>query len=154
MSYKFNSIVNRQEADALKEMIFKRAKEKSENLNNAEQTEVMDLARESFVSKNNPFSDIIEQTKNNIQTKPNTQKMESTAANQEAEIGFPLKRRENKITTTRQAEIVKSEIENNMLNARESLNNKQSFMGALNFLNSQAAVSLIRTKAEKFEMIV
>lgn len=154
MSYKFNSIVNRQEADALKEMIFKRAKEKSENLNNAEQTEVMDLARESFVSKNNPFSDIVEQTKNNIQTKQNSEKIEAQTSNQEPEIGFPLKRRENKITTTRQAEIVKSEIENNMLNARESLNNKQSFMGALNFLNSQAAVSLIRTKAEKFEMIV
>ena len=154
MSYKFNSIVNKQEADALKDMIFKRARERAEILNNNEQSDVMNLARDSFESKNNPFSDIIEQTKNNIQTKQNTEKIETTASNQEPEIGFPLKKRENKIQATRQAEIVKSEIENNMIHARESLNNKQSFMGALNFLNSQAAVSLIRTRADKFEIIV
>lgn len=152
MSYKFNSIVNRQEADALKEMIFKRAKEKAENLNITEQSEVMDLARESFISKNNPFSAIAEQT-NHIDSKHNEENTDSKI-HKDSEIGFPLKKRENKFQATRQVEIVKSEIENNMLQARESLSNKQSFMGALNFLNSQAAVSLIRTKADKFEMIV
>ena len=153
MSYKFNSIVNRQEADALKEMIFKRAREKAENLNISEQTEVMELARDSFVSKNNPFSAIVEQT-NNTNSNQNIERSATKTTLQDSEIGFPLKKRENKIQASRQVEIVKTEIENNMLEARASLNNKQSFMGALNFLNSQAAVSLIRTRADKFEMIV
>ena len=154
MSYKFNSIVNKQEADALKEMIFKRAQERAEVLNNGEQADVMTLARNSFVSKNNPFSAIAEQTINNTKLKEETEKIEATIPDKQMEIGFPIKKRENKIQTTRQVEIVKSEIENNMLQARESLNNKESFMGALNFLNSQAAVSLIRTRADKFEMVV
>ena len=45
------------------------------------------------------------------------------------------------------------QINNNMAEAREALSNKKSFMGALNFLNSQAAVSLIRTRADKFEIM-
>ena len=45
-------------------------------------------------------------------------------------------------------------IQNNMAEAREALSSKKSFMGALNFLNSQAAVSLMRTRADKFEIVV
>ena len=45
------------------------------------------------------------------------------------------------------------QINNNMAEAREALSSKKSFMGALNFLNSQAAVSLIRTRADKFEIM-
>jgi hypothetical protein len=41
-----------------------------------------------------------------------------------------------------------------MEEARKTLSNKKSFMGALNFLNSQAAVSLMRTRADKFEIVV
>ena len=62
MSYKFDSIVNKQEADALKEMIFRRVRERSNSMNEEVQTEVMDLARDSFVSNNNPFSQIVEKT--------------------------------------------------------------------------------------------
>ena len=154
MSYKFNSIVNKQEADALKEMIFNRARERAVVLNNEEQADVMNLARDSFVSKNNPFSTIAEQAYNNTESKLNNEKIETSSTKKQSEIGFPIKSRENKIQAARQVEIVKSEIENNMLQARDSLNNKQSFIGALNFLNSQAAVSLIRTRADKFEMVV
>ena len=41
-----------------------------------------------------------------------------------------------------------------MMEARAALGNKATFMGALNFLNSQAAISLVKTRADKFEMIV
>ena len=37
--------------------------------------------------------------------------------------------------------------------ARIGLENKKTFMGALDFLNSQAAVSLMRTRSDKFEAI-
>ena len=63
-SYKFESIVNRQEADALKEMIFKRARERADSIaketqdtyTSAVKNDIMDLARDTFVSNKNPFS--------------------------------------------------------------------------------------------------
>ena len=65
-----NSIVSRSETEALKEMIFKRAREREEALNadtqeqytTSVQRDVMDIARDSFVSttKNNPFAQIVE----------------------------------------------------------------------------------------------
>ena len=59
MAYKFDSIVNKSEADALKDMIFRRVQERSKGMSDEVQTDVMDLARDSFVSKDNPFSKII-----------------------------------------------------------------------------------------------
>ena len=38
-----------------------------------------------------------------------------------------------------------------MDNARVNLSNKQSFIGALNFLNSQASIALIKKNSTKFE---
>ena len=66
MSYKFDSIVNRNEAAALKEMIFKRAQERAQVMSEDTQSDVMDMARDSFVSKDNPFSKIIENTKPSV----------------------------------------------------------------------------------------
>ena len=48
---------------------------------------------------------------------------------------------------------VSAAVTNNMQEARVGLSNKQSFMGALNFLNSQAAISLIKTRADRFEVV-
>ena len=155
MSYKFNSIVNKQEADALKEMIFRRARERAESMNEAAQSDVMDLARNSFVSKNNPFSQIIENaqkaTNKTVETTENSNNQESK------EIGFPqreLKPRAVEQARSLQESASTSEIQNNMLEARNALSSKSSFMGALDFLNSQAAVSLMRTRADKFEAVV
>ena len=64
MSYKFDSIVSKNEAAALKDMIFKRAQERAKSFNDDAQADVMDMARDSFVSKDNPFSKIIENTNN------------------------------------------------------------------------------------------
>ena len=153
MNYKFNSIVNRNEADALKEMIFKRARERAQSLNEDVQSDVMDMARNSFVSDNNPFSGIKEKTApQKIDEPVKTNPTEPLAANDNT-IGFPVKEpilRQNKINE----QISSTVIQNNMREARNTLSNKQSFMGALNFLNSQAAISLLKTRADRFEIVV
>ena len=62
MNYQFNSFVNRREAEELKEMIFRRARERSEAMTTDIQADVMNIARDSFVSNHNPFSQIVKST--------------------------------------------------------------------------------------------
>lgn len=152
MSYKFDSIVSKNEAAALKDMIFKRAQERAKSFNDDAQADVMDMARDSFVSKDNPFSKIIENTKpENTTTKEEIAK----TTQKDDGVGSPMpkevKLQQNNVINN---QITSSAINNNMREAREALTNKKSFMGALNFLNSQAAVSLMRTRADKFEIVV
>ncbi len=140
-----SSIVNKNEADALKEMIFRRVRERSQAATDDVQADVMELARDSFVSKNNPFSQIVKNEKEEDVNEP--------------EIGFSQKKRPENVQIKQRNDIINEQIaskaiQNNMVEARAALSSKQSFMGALNFLNSQAAVSLIRTRADKFEMVV
>ncbi len=154
-SYKFDSIVNRQEADALKEMIFKRARERAEsmtkesqeNYTSAVKNEIMDLARDTFVSNKNPFSLASEA------------KSEPAEAPKREEVGFPQRRIEevksqihyrNKVSAE---EIVNNEIEETMADARAEFGSKATFMGALNFLNSQASISLVNKRGAKFEAL-
>ena len=154
MSYKFDSIVNRNEAAALKEMIFKRAQERAQVMSEDTQSDVMDMARDSFVSKDNPFSKIIENTKPSVVEPEKVQPAEVEPEQKNEEIGFPMpeaRLQQNKIIHN---QMTASAINNNMAEAREALSNNKSFMGALNFLNSQAAVSLMRTRADKFEIVV
>lgn len=151
MAYKFDSIVNKSEADALKDMIFRRVQERSKGMNEDVQTDVMDLARDSFVSKDNPFSKIINTEENHAPSEVQTVTKEEDNA-----IGFPIK--EPKLRVNGQSRIINEQITSaaiasTMQEARSGLSNKQSFMGALNFLNSQAAISLIRTRADKFEVL-
>ena len=152
MSYKFDSIVSKNEAAALKDMIFKRAQERAKSFNEDAQADVMDMARDSFVSKDNPFSKIIENTK----PENNTIEPEVVETKQKDDgVGFPMpkevKLQQNQVINN---QITTSTINSNMREAREALTNKKSFMGALNFLNSQAAVSLMRPRADKFEIVV
>lgn len=155
MSYKFDSIVNKHEADALKDMIFKRARERAKAFNEDAQSDVMDMARESFVSKNNPFSKIIENT-NNINPEQQVKNKQEVAVEpqEKDDIGFPVKELKLQQNRNINSQLTAATINNNMAEAREALSNKKSFMGALNFLNSQAAVSLMRTRADKFEVVV
>ncbi len=151
MSYSYSNIVNKSEVNALKEMIFQRVKERSQNMNDDAHDDIMDMARDSFVSKNNPFSQIINSAQKAVETQP---KQEDP---RDSEIGFPIKElkpRAAEQTRVVQEQMTASSIQNNMMEAREALNNKKSFMGALNFLNSQAAVSLMRTRADVFEVVV
>ena len=53
MNYQLNSYVNRKEAEALKDMIFKRARERAQSMTDDVQADVMSIARESFTSKGN-----------------------------------------------------------------------------------------------------
>lgn len=154
MSYKFDSIVNKQEADALKEMIFRRVRERSNSMNEEVQTEVMDLARDSFVSNNNPFSQIVEKT--NVQPESSPKELVQKGVDNE-KIGFAMPQKQPKAFNQSRLineQVASAEIKNNMREARAGLSNNKSFMGALNFLNSQAAISLIRTRSDKFEMVV
>lgn len=147
MAYKFDTFVNRQEADALKEMIFRRVRERAEVMSEEVQTDVMDMARSSFVSDNNPFSKIINKPVNEESSVQEAEKQE---------IGFPQKESGQRLAS--QSRLIKEQIESaavasTMQEARVGLSNKSGFMGALNFLNSQAALSLIKTRADKFEML-
>lgn len=156
MNYKFDTIVNRTEADALKEMIFRRARERAQSMTEDVQSDIMDLARDSFVSKDNPFSKIIKNDVAEVEKEPEIiEKTEHTEYTEE--IGFPVKEQaarivsQNKLLSEQASSAV---LVSNMQEAREGLSRKKGFMGALNFLNSQAAVSLIRTRADKFEVVV
>ena len=154
MAYKFDSIVNKSEADALKDMIFRRVQERSKGMNDEVQTDVMDLARDSFVSKDNPFSNIINTSSAEENHAPS--EVQTVTKEEDNAIGFPIK--EPKLRVNGQSRIINEQITSaaiasTMQEARSGLSNKQSFMGALNFLNSQAAISLIRTRADKFEVL-
>lgn len=154
-TYNFNSTVSSQEADALKEMIFKRARERAqalvqdvqENYTTGMQNDIMDLARDSFNIAKNPFSEN-DRAVENKDTETNSR-----------EIGFAKRQvngikaqieTTNKITRT---DIAGKEIENAMNVAREDFDRKKSFTGALDFLNSQATIALIKNKGQKFEAL-
>ncbi len=149
MAYKFDTFVNKQEADALKDMIFKRAKERAAAMTEDVQNDVMDMARSSFVSQNNPFSKIV--------NKPEAAAEQDLEPENNKEIGFPQKEGVERAAAQSRIineQIAGAQVANTMQEARAGLSNKSSFMGALNFLNAQAAVSLIRTRADKFEILV
>ena len=146
-----NSIVNRQEAMALKEMIFKRARERAEALDNDVknsytddvQNDVMDLARESFNSPRNPFAQV-------------AQKDETTQKN---EIGFKQRSSEQiqkqleNSSKSANNEITRNTINNTMADAHANFAKKESFIGALNFLNAQASIALIKSGGKNFDAI-
>lgn len=161
MSYQFDSYVNRQEANALKEMIFKRANERANAMTSDVQVDVMNIARESFVSNNNPFSQILAQKTEEAEAAKATKTSETSETTslhtfvdeveeQAEKVGFVQKNlfassanQYRKINEQMSA----SQIVNNMNEAREGLSNKKSFMGALEFLNSQASISLLNKRA-------
>jgi len=160
MNYQLNSFVNKQEAEALKELIFKRARERANIMTEDFHADIMNIARESFVSNKNPFSQIITQ-KEETAPADDTPKTEKTSplhqyveAKEELaeEIGFPVKKilsgaiNQNKII---KEQLTAAQVQNTMIEAREGLSNKKSFMGALAFLNSHAAASLLNQRAGK-----
>ena len=152
MSYALNSFVNRKEADALKEMIFRRVRERSQAVSEDVQSDVMDLARESFVSKDNPFSQIVQKA----EEANNTSIKSESKTEEKREIGFPqreLKSRAVEQTKILSEQITVKTIQDNMTEARAELSNKRSFMGALNFLNSQASIALVNGNSKSFDAI-
>ena len=157
--YSLNSIVSHNEQEALKEMIFKRARERAQAINDDVQKtcteniqfDVMNIARDSFKAPRNPFGKIEEKTEK-IEKKPIDNK-------KDVEIGFAQRNIEeikaqikyrNKDFNNNATE---KEVNQIMSDARKDFSNKQSFTGALEFLNSQASIALIQNKNQKFEAI-
>ena len=91
MNTSFNNIVNRAEQDALKEMIFRRAKERAEALTNDVQEtytsnmkhDIMDLARETIRPERNPFAQQLE-----VQKAPEAEKIVEKPIEKDENIGF------------------------------------------------------------------
>lgn len=160
MNYQFNSYVNRKEAESLKQMIFQRAKERAQSMTSDVQSDVMSIARESFVSNNNPFSQILNTTAEEIKAPETVQPAEQkttalheyveAAEEKAAEVGFPQKPMASQAVNQNrmiQEQVSARQVQDTMREARAGLANKTSFMGALAFLNSQAAVSLLNNRA-------
>ncbi len=158
MSYINKSIVGNSEAAALKEMIFKRARERAESLDKEVkasytgdvQNDVMNIARDSFVSNKNPFSIIAE---------PEKKAESAKEVPVEDGLGFP-QRKIDEIKSRivyRNKEInenaSRQTIEANMQDARKDFQKKDSFIGALNFLNAQATIALVSSDGKSFNAI-
>ena len=164
-NYNFNSTVSSQEAEALKAMIFKRAQERAQSLvedtqkkyTDSFQAEVMNIARESFVANKNPFSQNVEVQTVKAEAQPATSKVkEEQLIN---EIGFAkrhISEIKNQIYYRNKDvndNIASMEVESAMDDARVSNSRKNSFTGALEFLNSQASISLMNRRKSGFEAI-
>ena len=167
MNYQFNSYVNRKEVESLKEMIFQRARERAQSMMGDVQQDVMSIARESFEVGNNPFAKILKQApeaavepKDEVISQPEEQTtalhefVEAAEAKAE-EVGFVHR---NFFAGTNQNRVIQEQtsarqIQNTMREAREGLSNKKSFMGALEFLNSQAAVSLLNRRSKGVDIV-
>lgn len=165
MNYQFDSYVNRKEVESLKQMIFNRARERAQSMTSDVQIDVMSVARESFVSNNNPFSQILNATAEEVkapETKETVQPSESqtTAIHEyveaaeakaaEAPVGFPQRPLVSQAVSQNKAiqeQTSARAVQATMREALDGLSNKKSFMGALSFLNSQAAVSLMNNRA-------
>ena len=157
-NYNFNSTVSSQEAEALKAMIFKRAQERAQALaedtqktyTDSFQAEVMDLARESFVANKNPFSDKKEvNTVNKDAEDPSLPKEIDYANRHISEIKAQIYYRNKDVNNN----IANKEVESAMDYAREATTRKQGFTGALEFLNSQASIALIKNRKSGFEAL-
>lgn len=168
-NYNYSNIVSSQEAEALKEMIFKRARERAEALNKEVQAsftdniqnDVMQVARDSFNATKNPFA---------IKNNPNIESIDTFKEKEEEEvieleevkdyeIGFAQRsideikaqiHHRNKVSNENNSMQLITE---NMDNARTQLSNKKNFIGALEFLNSQATIALVKNKGKKFEAL-
>lgn len=157
-SYKYDSIVSKSEAEALKDMIFKRVRERAEALNNEAQdsyttsvrADVMDLARESFVASKNPFS--VNQEEH---TEVNTVKQEEEPEKiQQARKHADEIRAQIDYRTKVASENLANDVTREAMNeARASLSQKTSFLGALDFLNSQATISLVSKTGKNFSAL-
>ena len=153
----YTGIVSRAETEALKEHIFNRARQRAEALAKDTQDsytssfryEVMNIARESFNAPGNPFA------------QP-TQKVNDIPAKQETEedIGFKQKLNEDSIkeiikykNDMVKASIAQKEISGVMNHANTEFVNSQKFMGALDFLNSQAGIYMASQNKAKFDTL-
>ena len=155
-SYNYDSIVSKAEADALKDMIFRRVRERAEALNEETQNsyttnvraDIMDLARESFTASKNPFS--INEEKHYMPEVKQPEPEEIRLAREHAEA---IRAQIDYRTKIASENIANDAAREAMNEARESLSKKSSFLGALDFLNEQATISLVSKNGTIFNAI-
>lgn len=170
-TYTSKSTVDRQEAEALKEMIFNRVRARAEAMSQEAQTsyvddlhkDLMDSARASFVATKNPFSlakptntentavEAIAPKPEAIKAKPQEKTKDYEAFEAWLASNEMLKFQPDTKTKVTNKKIIDDTIASTMEDARGSYENKPTFMGALNFLNSQASISLVYKKGKHFE---
>ena len=165
-----DSIVSSQESQALKEMIFKRARERAaalagdvqESYTTSMQSDVMDIARNSFKSTKNPFSIDSFEKETKVEKVDNIEEIKTeTSTDREYSEGLGFSQRNVEViksqinfTNKNVVEKVATEsINANMDEARDEFTKKSSFMGALDFLNSQATITLVKSKGKAFDAI-
>lgn len=154
-NYRFNSIVSNSEQEALKEMIFKRARERAQAITDevqadyttSVQNDVMELARDSLIQSKNPFAQMIDSPKPEVVEEKDETDEIGFAKRQVKEIKTQISNN-SRINT---ADIASREVQQAMASARMDFTKKSSFMGALEFLNSQASIALIKNKGQSFE---
>jgi hypothetical protein len=130
----------------------------------------MSIARESFMSNNNPFSLIAKNTdekqtvvsqsqaeikEKEAKTTPLHKFVEKAEKNQE-NVGFKLKDIYTGATTQNKLireQIATMQVQNAMEEAREGLATRKSFMGALEFLNSQAGIYMASQRKARFDKL-
>lgn len=157
-TYNYNGIVSRGEAEALKELIFNRVRQRAEALAKDTQNqytssfkeEIMDIARASFNNPNNPFAIKTETKQNN----------DKGYQAEKAEIGFKQKTTEEKIqeiikqkNESSNGQIIQSERLDLMKNAGIDFKTNQQFTGALEFLNAQAGIYMAGKHKTSFEAL-
>jgi hypothetical protein len=169
-AYLHDSIVSAQESQALKEMIFSRARERAaalagdvqDSYTSSMQADVMDIARNSFQANKNPFSIDNFEKEPVVKEGQHDSELPTSKNSYQDELGFSQKnveiiKSQIHFTNKNTVEKVASEsINANMVEAREDFNknsSKSSFMGALDFLNSQATITLVRSKGKSFDAI-
>ena len=184
-NYAYNSNIDKTEVEALKELIFRRSKERSEGISSNVNNDVMELARKSLTTNKNPFQIATEikaedsdafiksnsvdknQNTNQPQIQPKSEiKTEQADFQKELglvskvqkssnEIGFPSRDLTNIINKNEELNkfVESTEIQKTMIDARNNINNKKSFMGALEFLNSQASIALINKNSNGFNVL-
>ena len=157
-SYESKMIVSQSEVQALKELIFNRARQRAEALANDTKTqfttsfrdEVMDIARKSFNTNNNPFAQKINQVQNQTNNKVEKQQTVGFKQKTSAENIKEIIKAKNQLINERAAS---QEISGIMDNAGSEYKNTQNFTGALSFLNAQAGIRLADRNKSSFEAI-
>ena len=154
--------ISQQSSNDLKDVIIKHAQERGQTLANQIQNnytnsfhdEIMISARESFRIKNNPFA--IKEEKPIEEIKNKKEKIKNKVHEIES-----LKKQINDIKA--QIHNKHAQVSNNMSyltvgtimsEAKNELSIKKSFTGALNFLNNQASICLLRSWRQDFEAYV
>jgi DNA polymerase III delta prime subunit len=165
MSNISQDIVSKNEAEALKEMIFRRIQERAENIAAESQNnyttsvkyEIMDIARGSVRNSKNPFalniSNEPQKTSSDNKVQPEEIKNEPMPSKLNREDIAKMKEKIEKGHQALREYLAENEVSDIMDEASNSLRTRKSFTGALEFLNSKASQSIANRKSYGFDAI-